>query len=197
MPTGRAGRGPSADGPLDLTGAPWLDDEAEVTPVRAPRARRARPLDPNDPKTWQEVADLTPRLKERLRLGGWLAWHVRKQGHRRDWGREHAGIIEAVPASAGWGVLDWICVPTTRRDHVLWIELKAERGKLMAHQATHALYLARAGQEVVVLRPRHFFGARVGEPDVVHVRLIEHRPTPAWDKLLVRPDMSMPEVLAL
>jgi len=167
------------------------------------RARRGVPLDPSNPKTWREVEDLQPRLKARLRLGSWVAWHVRKQGDRADWGDERqgarrAGIIEAVPATAAWGMLDWICVPTTRGETgVLWIELKSEKGKLTESQALNALHLARAGQEVVVLRPRHFFEARAGEADMVALRLVEHiRPT-GWEQVLVLHDMDLPTVLRL
>jgi hypothetical protein len=167
-------------------------------PLSLPRARqrRAVPLDPTNPKTWQEVADLQPRLKERLRLGAWIAWHVRKQGDRARWGSDHAGILETVPPAAAWGVLDWTCVPSTPDDHLLWIELKSERGKLTEPQAVTAQRLARAGQEVVVLRPRHFIG-RHGDPDMVFLRLVNHEWPLGWTEVSVAPDMSLPQVLAL
>ena len=163
-------------------------------------------MDPNNPKTWREVEDLQPRLKTRLRLGGWIAWHVRKQGDREHWGDERqgarrAGIIESVPIQAAWGMLDWICVPTTANETgVLWIELKSEKGKLTEQQALNALHLAQANQEVVVLRPRHFFGQMAqtdGAADMVAHRLVEHiRPT-GWEQVLVLPDMDLGQVLRL
>ena len=183
---------------FDLAGNPI--EETSIVPRQ--RARRAKPLNPLDPKTWHEVTDLQPRLKERLRLGAWVAWHVRKQGDHAEWGNERLGarrqgIIEAVPAAAAWGVLDWTCVPTDPREHgVLWIELKSEAGKLSEPQAEAAIRLARAGQEVAVLRPRHFFG-NLGEGDMVFVRLVEHRRTPEWSTVLVQPDMLLPQVLKL
>ena len=158
------------------------------------RAHRKVPLDPTNPKTWHE-SDAQERLKERLRLGSWVAWHVRKQGHREAWGREHEGIIEAVPARAAWGVLDWVCIPTSLQADggVLWIELKSEKGKLTTDQAQHALWLAQAGQEVAVLRPRHFFG----RPDLVLQRLVHYDKSGAWPDVLVQPDWSIEEVLRL
>lgn len=186
------------------------------------RRRRAVPLDPTNPKTWQEVADLQPRLKSRLAAGGWYAFHVRKQG---DYGlgqegshqfRKRAGIIESVPPQASTGVLDWYCVPMGAQGifesmrKPLWIELKTEKGKVSEDQAKWALYNARAGAEVVVLRPRHFFGT----PDMVHARLVMHyrcdhladQPGSmagapgrciGWCQVLVRPDMTAADVMAL
>lgn len=176
---------------FDLAGNPI------ETPTRQ-RARRAKPLDPLNPKTWQEVTDLQPRLKERLRLGAWYAWHVRKQGDRAEWGTKRIGIIEAVPAEASWGVLDWTCVPGDRREKgLLWIELKSEQGKLSDAQASSALRLARFGQEVAILRPRHFIG-NLGEADLVFRRLVEHNlHPPGWQQVLVFPDMLMAQVLKL
>jgi hypothetical protein len=174
---------------FDLAGNPI--EETSIAPRQ--RARRAKPLDPFNPKTWHENEDLTPRLKARLRLGGWLAWHVRKQGDRKHWGAQRAGIIEAVPASAAWGVLDWCCV----RDSVLWIELKSEKGKLTEDQAITALTLAKAGQEVAVLRPRHFITAHATDTDLVAVRLIQHQRPAAWQAVLVQADMNFPDVLRL
>jgi len=188
-----------------------LDEGIPATKQPRQRQRRARPFDPNDPITWQEVADLQPRLKERLRLGAWVAWHVRKQGDHANWGDERrggrrAGIIEAVPSEAAFGVLDWYCVPTygswsgpdKARDgvpeNVLWIELKAERGKVDEHQAEHALRLARAGQEVAVLRPRHFL-SKLGVPDLAFVRLVNHERPSAWFDCLVQPEWNITEVI--
>src|SRR4051812_11077822 len=95
-----------------------------VSPRR--RVKRAQALDPTDPKTWHE-ADLQTRLKERRRLGGGVAWHLRKQGDRANGGDERpgakrAGILEAVPADAAWSLLDWICIPPSTADNVLWLE---------------------------------------------------------------------------
>jgi hypothetical protein len=190
----------------------FLPDELEAAgePARQ-RRRRAVPLDPTNPKTWQEVADLQPRLKERLRLGGWYAYHVRKQGDRSHGLGRRPGIIEAVPASASSGVLDWFCVPANpsgaaRADQPLWIELKTERGKLTDDQALWALYAARAGLEVAVLRPRHFV---YGMPDIVYRRLVLHEINPmlflgqgddermAWDQVLVKSSMGITDVLRL
>lgn len=183
---------------LDLTGKPLLVEES---PAPERRRRRARPLDPNDPRTWHEVEDVQPRLKERMRLGAWVGWHVRKQGDRAHWGDERngarrAGIIETVPADLA--VLDWTLVPTdTREPGLVWVELKSEHGKLTQLQAVTALRLAVAGQEVAVLRPRHFIG-RLGEPDLAFVRLVEHRRTiSAWSAVLVYPEMTLQEVLRL
>lgn len=177
---------------FDLAGNPIED--VSIAPRQ--RARRAKPLDPRNPRTWHEV-DAQERLKERLRLGSWIAWHVRKQGHREQWGREHAGIIEAVPGRAAWGVLDWVCIPTEHETGVLWIELKTEKGKLTDDQGSHALVLARAGQEVAVLRPRHFFADHVGLGDLVFDRLVKHVRPPAWASVLVMPEMDLADVLRL
>jgi hypothetical protein len=182
------------------------------------RRKRARPFDPNNLKTWHEVNDLTPRLKERLRMGGWVAWHVRKQGDRANWGDERrgdrrAGILETIPSELA--VLDWVCVPTEFAWHnwtdrysqhprasegispeaVMWIETKSESGKLTELQARTALHLAVAGQEVAVLRPRHFIGL-LGEPDLAFVRLVQHRrPPAAWSAVLVQPEWSVADVI--
>jgi hypothetical protein len=186
-----------------------LDDLPPPRPRQ--RQRRARPFDPNDVLTWQEVADLQPRFKERLRLGAWVGWHVRKQGDHAGWGDERrgarrAGIIEAVPSEAAFGVLDWYCVPTfgsyfgpdkardTTPENVLWVELKTERGKLSEEQAAHGLRLARAGQEVAVLRPRHFM-SDLGKPDLAFIRLAEHQRPSAWFDTLVQPEWTVAEVL--
>ena len=180
-------------------------------PTEAPprqRARRARAFDPNDVKTWQE-GDIQTMLKQRLALGSWVAWHVRKQGHQGRW-QPHEGVIEAVPPRAGWGVLDWICVPTRETwwspdgkrgpdgvpENLLWIELKSERGKLTDEQAEHALRLARAGQEVAVLRPRHF-DAPPGQADLALIRLVEHKRLTAWFDTLVQPEWDVARVLKL
>jgi hypothetical protein len=183
---------------FDLAGN---DLRIDQDPNPLPRRRRARPFDPDDPKTWHEVTDLQPRLKERLRLGAWIGWHVRKQGDREHWGDERrgdkrAGIIETVPAEVA--VLDWTCVPTDTREHgVLWIELKSENGKLTELQAVSALRLAVAGEEVAILRPRHFL-APLGEPDTAFLRLVEHKPhAPGWGLTLVTCEMTLPEVMAL
>jgi hypothetical protein len=180
----------------DLAGNP-----TDVSIAPRQRARRAKPLDPFDPKTWHENEDLAPRLKARLRLGQWVAWHIRKQGDRAAWGDERkgarrAGIIEAVPMSAAWGVLDWVCVPV-RDDNLLWIELKAEKGKLTEAQAIHALMLAKVGQEVAILRPRHFIPARTGETDLVAWRLIQHKRPTDWGDVLVQADMALVDVMRL
>lgn len=179
---------------IDLTG--YYAQEPNPPPRQ--RARRAVPLNPLDPKTWQEVADVQPRLKDRLRLGAWYAWHIRKQGDRAEWGSKQVGIIEAVPKEASWGVLDWTCVPGDRREKgILWIELKSEAGKLTEAQAQAALRLARFGQEVAVLRPRHFMGD-LGEGDMVFKRLVEHNLHPVgWQQVLVFPDMLLTQVLKL
>lgn len=183
---------------FDLAGNPIED--MSIAPRQ--RARRAKPLDPTNPRTWHENEDLTPRLKARLRLGSWYAWHIRKQGDREHWGDERkgarrAGIIEAVPITAAFGVLDWVCVPTVSAETgLLWIELKAEKGKLTPQQAITALWLARAGQEVAVLRPRHFIGVQ-GANDLAAQRLIEHAPPEAWQDVLVMPAMDLTDVLRL
>lgn len=184
---------------LDLAGNPILIEDDSL-PVR--RRKRARPMDPNDPRTWHEVEDLQPRLKERMRLGAWIGWHVRKQGDRAHWGDERrgarpAGIIETVPADVA--VLDWTLVPTDSREDngVLWVELKSEHGKLTELQAVSALRLAVAGQEVAILRPRHFIGP-LGEPDLAYVRLVLHRRLSApWLAVLVHPTMTLAEVRRL
>lgn len=178
---------------LNLAGEP-MDD---LVPPR--RRRRAKPLDPTNPRTWHENEDLAPRLKARLRLGSWVAWHIRKQGDRQHWGAARAGIIEAVPMTAAWGVLDWCCVPTVSAEvGLLWVELKSEKGKLSEAQALNALQLARAGQEVAVLRPRHFYDVvHRGQVDLVAVRLVEHERLPEWDDVLVKPSMDLATVLRL
>ena len=70
--------------------------EAATRQRRAKATSRASPLNPVDITTWHEVEDLTPRLKERLRLGEWRAVHVRKQGDRGKW-KAHEGVLETVP----------------------------------------------------------------------------------------------------
>jgi hypothetical protein len=179
----------------DLTGEPLATTRQ--------RARRKVALDPTNPKTWHE-SDAQERLKARLRLGGWIAWHVRKQGHREAWGREHEGIIESVPSRAAWGVLDWVCIPSsgswadyheglaTVPENIVWVELKSEKGKLTEEQAQHALWLARAGQEVAVLRPRHF----CGNPDLAAIRFVDHRrPPKEWSEVLVQPEWDVATIL--
>lgn len=180
------------------------------------RASRARAFDPGDVRTWQE-GDIQTMLKQRLALGSWVAWHVRKQGHAGRW-RQHEGIIEAVPPRAGYGVLDWCCVPMRgswlgpeaydpcreQPENIVWVELKSERGKLTDEQAEHALRLARAGQEVAVLRPRHFDSPRGAGSDLAFVRFVLHKSAlvregrhQAWCETLVQPDWDVRRVLAL
>lgn len=184
---------------IDYQGNPY--GLAQLGPQRR-RRRRAVPLNPDDINTWHEE-DLQNRLKERLRLGGWWGFHIRKQGQRRDGRNIVPGIVETVPAQAGRGWPDWVCVPDPRytmdassRRWTIYIELKSVTGEVTSDQAWWLWMLTMVGQECVVGRPHHAV-AKHGQYDDMYLRLVDGAITEAWRAATVKPEMSIQDIMAL
>jgi hypothetical protein len=76
-----------------------------------------------------------------LRLFGWRFCHFRPARTNRGW---------RTPLSGDPGFPDIVAV---RGNHVLWLELKAENGRLGDEQARWLAALGVAGQEVHCFRP--------------------------------------------
>ena len=94
----------------------------------------------HDPAKVDEVREFQPAFVDTFRRLGWAGWHPRDV--------ERAIAVEPGPDKPV--VLDWWMV---RDQRAMWVELKAERGRLSGRQMTAILRLERAGIEVHVFRP--------------------------------------------
>lgn len=80
-------------------------------------------------------------------LMGWVVWHDNATNAPRRC--PDCGSVRKVPRNAP-GLPDLILV---RRPRLIWVELKAQRGKISPDQAAWIEALQACGQEVFVWRP--------------------------------------------
>lgn len=93
-------------------------------------------MTPQSERQWQE------QVMELAALFGWQAWHFHDS--RRE---VRPGVYVGDKDARGWP--DLVLV----RERVVFVELKAEKGRVTKAQAACLLALGRAGVEVYVWRP--------------------------------------------
>jgi hypothetical protein len=123
-------------------------------------------------KTATEQRHVLPAVLQRLEWGQWYAIHVRQQG---GFGRDHDGILQAVPPEASYGWPD-IFATSPREARPLALELKDQRNPMTDYQVDWMDRLFKAGCDCALLRPDDVFGAGA---QIVAARLVSHITCPA------------------
>ncbi len=90
----------------------------------------------------QSEAEFQSEVIKYAKMRGWRTCHFRASMNQR-------GKWQTAVQGDGAGFVDLVLV----RERVLWIELKAENGKLSPEQEAWIAALMAAGQEVYVWRP--------------------------------------------